>query len=81
MQIWKPTTIINMRIWNEHVKTNLVTMFLFLNWEMLTSVLMALVKNLIKKSFDITFMENEKNCQNIKTFFNWIFNQCPKGIR
>ena len=38
---------------------------------MLTSVLKALVKNLIKESlvknsikesFDITFMENEKNC-------------------
>ena len=29
------------------------------------SVLRALVKNLIKESFDITFMRNEKNCQNI----------------
>ena len=36
---------------------------------------------------DITFMGNEKNCQNIncfffftftiKTFFNWILNECP----
>jgi len=31
-------------------------------WEMLTSALRALVKNLIKESFDITFMGNEKNC-------------------
>ena len=29
---------------------------------MLTSVLRALVKNPIKENFDITFMENEKNC-------------------
>ena len=57
---------------------------------MLTSALRALAKNLIKESFDITFMENEKNCQNInyffffpptKIFFNWIFNQCSKGTR
>ena len=55
---------------------------------MLTSILRALVKNPVKESFDITFMENEKNCQNIncffsfpiKTFFNWILNQCPKGF-
>ena len=51
---------------------------------MLMSALRALVKNLIKESFDTIFMGNEKNCQNInffflfpiKTFFNWIFNQC-----
>ena len=30
-------------------------------WEMLTSVLRALVKNPVKKSFDITFMGNEKS--------------------
>ena len=51
---------------------------------MLTSILRALVKNPVKESFDITFMENEKSCQNIncfffsfhiKTFFNWIVNQ------
>ena len=30
-------------------------------WEMLTSALRALVKNPVKKSFDITFMENEKS--------------------
>ena len=55
---------------------------------MLMSALRALVKNSIKESFDITFMENEKSCQNIncfyfiylffsfpiKTFFNWILN-------
>ena len=29
---------------------------------MLTSALRALVKNPIKENFDITFMENEKNC-------------------
>ena len=58
-------------------------------WEMLTSALKALVKNPVKESFDITFMENEKSCQNIncffffpiKNFFNLIFNQCPKGTR
>ena len=55
---------------------------------MLTSVLRALVKNPIKENFDITFMGNEKNCQNIncfffsfpiKNFFNLIVNQCPKS--
>ena len=55
---------------------------------MLMSALRALVKNPIKKCFNITFMENEKNCQNIncfffpiKTFFNWILNQCLKSTR
>ena len=57
---------------------------------MITSALRALVKNPVKKSFDITFMGNEKSCQNInlfifsfliKTFFNWILNQCPKDTR
>ena len=58
---------------------------------MLTSALRALIKNPVKESFDITFTRNEKSCQNIKfffffpfpmkTFFNWIFNQCPKGTR
>ena len=33
--------------------------------KMLTSALKALVKNPVKKSFDITFMGNEKSCQNI----------------
>ena len=28
--------------------------------------LKALVKNPVKESFNITFMENEKRCQNIK---------------
>ena len=48
---------------------------------MLTSALRALVKNPVKESFDITFMENEKSCKNvncffflIKTFFNCILN-------
>ena len=57
---------------------------------MITSALRALVKNPVKKSFDITFMGNEKSCQNInlfifsfpiKTLFNWIFNQYPKSTR
>ena len=36
---------------------------------MLTSALKALVKNPVKESFDITFMGNEKSCQNINYFF------------
>ena len=57
---------------------------------MLTSALRILVKNPVKESFDITFMGNEKSCQNInsfffpfpiKTFFNWILNQYPKDTR
>ena len=36
---------------------------------MLTSALRVLVKNLVKESFDITFMENEKSRQNINFFF------------
>ena len=36
---------------------------------MLTSALRALVKNQVKESFDITFMENKKNYQNINCFF------------
>ena len=57
---------------------------------MLTSALRILVKNLIKESFDITFMGNEK--KNVKTliaffsfpikiFFNGILNQNPKSTR
>ena len=30
---------------------------------------MALINNQVKESFEITFMENEKNCQNINCFF------------
>ena len=53
------------------------------------SALRALVKNLVKKSFDITFIGNEKNYQNInyffsfpiKIFFNWILNQYSKDTR
>ena len=37
--------------------------------EMLMSVLSTLVKNSIKEIFDITFMGNKKNCQNINCFF------------
>ena len=40
---------------------------------MLTSALMALIKNPIKEIFDITFMENEKSCQNINFFFPYKF--------
>ena len=55
---------------------------------MLTSVLKTLVKNLVKQSF---YEKRKKNTINVmtaffishksdvKTFFNWIFNQCPKG--
>ena len=32
------------------------------------SAFRALVKNPVKKSFDITFKENEKSCQNINFF-------------
>ena len=37
---------------------------------MLMSALKALVKNLFQESFNITFMGNEKNCQNIKKIIN-----------
>ena len=55
---------------------------------MLMSALRTLVKNPVKKNFNITSMRNEKSCQNInffyfliKFFFNWIFNQYSKGTR
>ena len=56
---------------------------------MLTSALKAMVKNPVKK----VFMGKEKKKNNVltaffisyksdvKTFFNWILNQCPKGTR
>ena len=37
--------------------------------EMLTSVLRTLIKNSIKKNFDITFMENKKFVKTLITFF------------
>ena len=37
--------------------------------EMLMSALRTLIKNPVKKSFNITFIENEKNYQNINYFF------------
>ena len=40
---------------------NDVKMMLYLR-VMLMSVLRALVNNLFKKSFDVTFMENKKSC-------------------
>ena len=40
---------------------------------MLMSALRALVKNPIKKSFNITFIENEKSCQNINCFFFFLY--------
>ena len=50
---------------------------------------MALVKNPIKKNF---YGKRKKTINvltaffifhksDVKTFFNWIFNQCPKGTR
>ena len=53
---------------------------------MLTSVLRVLVKNQVKESFYgkkkkinvlTAFYISHKS--DIKTFFNWILNQCPKG--
>ena len=48
----------------------------------------ALVNNLFLENFDIIFIGNEKSCKNnnkifffIKTFFNWIVNQCLKDTR
>ena len=37
--------------------------------EMLTSIFRTLIKNPIKKSFDITFMENKKFVKTLITFF------------
>ena len=57
---------------------------------MRTSVLRTLIKNPIKESFDITFMKNKKFVKTlitffyyflIKTIFDWILNQYPKGTR
>ena len=56
---------------------------------MLTSTLKALVKNLVKEIFygkrkktinilTVFFISYKSN---VKTFFNWILNQCPKGTR
>ena len=36
-------------------------------------MLRALVKNLVKESFDITFMENEKNIKILIVFFFFSF--------
>ena len=38
-------------------------------WEMLTIALRALLNNPFYESFDITFIGNEKNCQNTNCFF------------
>ena len=46
-------------------------MLILVEREMLTSALKTLVKNPVKKSFDITFMGNEKNCQNINFLFSF----------
>ena len=53
------------------------------------SAFRALVNNPFLENFDIIFMGNEKICNNnnkfffffIKTFFNWIVNQCLKNTR
>ena len=42
-------------------------MLILVEREMLTSALK--IKNPVKESFDITFMGNEKICQNINCFF------------
>ena len=55
-------------------------MLILVEREILTSALKTLVKNPVQESFDITFIGNEKICQNInfffsiKPFFNWILN-------
>ena len=49
------------------------------------NALNIVVKNSVKEKFNITFMKNKESWQNIniffpfsiKTFFNWILNQCP----
>ena len=54
---------------------------------MLTNVFRALVNNAFKKVFMkkekknvlTIFFNSHKN--DVKTFFNWILNQCPKGTR
>ena len=57
---------------------------------MLMSVLKILVKNPVKENFDITFIEMKNAIKTlivffssflIKTFFNYILNQCPKDTR
>ena len=40
---------------------------------MITNVLKALVNNLFYETFDITFIGNEKSCQNIKSMFGHCF--------
>ena len=59
--------------------------FLNLQWKILTSTLRALIKNPIKKSFYgkkktinvlTAFFISHKS--DVKTFFNWILNQCLK---
>ena len=57
---------------------------------MLTSALRALVNNLVKESFygkrkkktinilTVFFISHKSD---VKTFFNWILNQCSKGTR
>ena len=47
-----------------HVRLNSVR-------KMLINALRILVKNPVKKSFDITFIGNEKNYQNINYFFSF----------
>ena len=55
---------------------------------MLTNALGAIVNNLFQENFDTTFIENEKNYQNINyffflknIFFKWIINYYPMSIR
>ena len=44
-------------------------MLILVEREILTNALKTLAKNPVKESFDITFMGNEKICQNIIFFF------------
>ena len=62
---------------------------IILQWDMLTSALRALVKHSVKESFygkrkkiinvlTVFFISHKSD---IKTFFNWILNQCSTGTR
>ena len=67
LQIYNPN-------WNlgPRIESNTLT-------EMLTSALRVLVKNPVKESFDITFMRNEKSCQNIN-FFSFLIKLSLTGF-
>ena len=53
----------------------------YYTWVMLTSVFRVLVNNPLYESFDTTFMENKKNCQNINCFLSlFIFSTFLTGF-